>query len=751
MPQSKRKRKKNWLFAAPKNDLKKVIEKPKIKNVLLKKSTTVESQVYSQSSTNGRNFTRQWNQAIYCGPTENYHRKTKDYSQDIQAHENEFYLLEKGILDANPPKYTIETQDIIEKFSDLSEDLYELYSAKYSKADRKSLQSFIQSELTRISIIYFSNLIGVKVVLSEGHEYLKNNIKENSLLIEKYHESYISDLIDPCKLSLKAYLYNFLHDDHLETYMNDLENKEEEKLEFIQSNSQDNPRGRTSSRLIHKKVENIHNLNRQYLGAFINNEWFQNLVDLDEDAARGNTGEEIIRTWCEELGFKRILINSITMKRTSANLMKSVIEGTQSERINFGKSSNGEKQTKTVLVFEDIDSVFPEEAGFHSGVIKCLENSKVPIILTSHRDYEESEVIKRCSKKGIKIKSVKVSKNDVLAMKTKIRLHIIILFESIIDDYIKDYFKNNINEGQVPNKLELEDLSVWDDAVSMEELESQYLNVSQILKLMKNDIRKILALLNIYTWENILNSIAWFECLPINISNRRDILFNEKLFESSNPNLKLSNEIFERILPDLMKIGSKKEELINSEDDSKAETWSQTPSKHFQENSSLEQYCSFVNNLSDFCSYDYQKIKYQEDIQTQNIFDVNITKMEDYHKYNHGNALDEYFLGSEVNLNKLENKPNIRKCRGQNLDDFEKFLTTNWFNKGAPRMTMGDISEKNDQIPYFCYILKEGCIDHYKRKINSSESLYGSLDEARNFHRLNVKILYNNIQKTKER
>jgi hypothetical protein len=164
-------------------------------------------------------------------------------------------LLEKGILDANPPKYTIETQDIIEKFSDLSEDLYELYSAKYSKADRKSLQSFIQSELTRISIIYFSNLIGVKVVLSEGHEYLKNNIKENSLLIEKYHESYISDLIDPCKLSLKAYLYNFLHDDHLETYMNDLENKEEEKLEFIQSNSQDNPRGRTSSRLIHKKVE----------------------------------------------------------------------------------------------------------------------------------------------------------------------------------------------------------------------------------------------------------------------------------------------------------------------------------------------------------------------------------------------------------------------------------------------------------------------------------------------------------------
>jgi hypothetical protein len=148
------------------------------------------------------------------------------------------------------------------------------------------------------------------------------------------------------------------------------------------------------------------------------------------------------------------------MKRTSANLMKFVIEGTQSERINFGKSYTGKKQTKTVLVFEDIDSVFPEEAGFHSGIIKCLENSKVPIILTSHRDYEESEVIKRCNKKGIKIKNVKVSKNEVLAMKTKIRLHIIILFENIIDSYIQDYLKQNSNEGQVPNRLELEELSV---------------------------------------------------------------------------------------------------------------------------------------------------------------------------------------------------------------------------------------------------------------------------------------------------
>jgi hypothetical protein len=176
------------------------------------------------------------------------------------------------MLDANPPKYIIETHDIFEKFSDLNDTLFELYSTRYDKINDKSLQGFIQSELNRISIIYFSNLVDVKVILSEDHEHLKNNIKQNNLLIEKYHENYISDLIDPCKLALKAYLYNFLHDDHLETYMNDLEGKEEEKLEFIQSNTQESQGVRSSSRLIHKKVENIHNLNRQYAGAFINNE-----------------------------------------------------------------------------------------------------------------------------------------------------------------------------------------------------------------------------------------------------------------------------------------------------------------------------------------------------------------------------------------------------------------------------------------------------------------------------------------------
>jgi hypothetical protein len=50
--------------------------------------------------------------------------------------------------------------------------------------------------------------------------------------------------------------------------------------------------------------------------------------------------------------------------------------------------------------------------------------------------------------------------------------------------------------------------------------------------------------------------------------------------------------------------------------------------------------------------------------------------MEDCHKNNYGNVLDEYFLGPGTSSNKLENKANVRKCRGQNSDDFEKFLTT---------------------------------------------------------------------------
>lgn len=40
-------------------------------------------------------------------------------------------------------------------------------------------------------------------------------------------------------------------------------------------------------------------------------------------------------------------------------------------------------------MFEDVDNVFPDELGFYKGVIKCIEKSKVPIVLTSHKNYED--------------------------------------------------------------------------------------------------------------------------------------------------------------------------------------------------------------------------------------------------------------------------------------------------------------------------------------------------------------------------
>jgi hypothetical protein len=105
------------------------------------------------------------------------------------------------------------------------------------------------------------------------------------------------------------------------------------------------------------------------------------------------------------------------------------MEGTQSQRINFFKNHEESKKQKTVLVFEDIDSVFADEAGFSSGVVRCLESSKIPIILTSHKHFKDSEITKRCEKKQFNIKNIEVTKNDVSAMKVKIRMHIIILFE----------------------------------------------------------------------------------------------------------------------------------------------------------------------------------------------------------------------------------------------------------------------------------------------------------------------------------
>lgn len=100
---------------------------------------------------------------------------------------------------------------------------------------------------------------------------------------------------------------------------------------------------RTSSRIFEKSFDSIHSANKQFSGLFINNECADVNQFSEDEIADGNTGEQIVKTWCEELGFKRILINSINMKRTQGNLNKFVMECTQSERINFVKTGTEEK------------------------------------------------------------------------------------------------------------------------------------------------------------------------------------------------------------------------------------------------------------------------------------------------------------------------------------------------------------------------------------------------------------------------
>ena len=80
-------------------------------------------------------------------------------------------------------------------------------------------------------------------------------------------------------------------------------------------------------------------------------------------------------------------------------------------------------------MFQDVDNPFPDESGFLTGVIKCIENTKIPIIVTSHKEYEESEVINRLQKRNLKVKNIQRIANDISAIKMKIRLHLIIVFE----------------------------------------------------------------------------------------------------------------------------------------------------------------------------------------------------------------------------------------------------------------------------------------------------------------------------------
>ena len=239
-----------------------------------------------------------------------------------------------------------------------------------------------------------------------------------------------------------------------------------------------------------KRFQNSYNENKLFSGAFINNDSFKPLTGTNQDSAIGNTGEEIIKTCCEELGFKCILINSIKMVRRQRSIVNFVMECTQSERLNFMKKTEEDKTKKTVLVFEDIDNVFSDEAGFYSAVVKCLENSKVPIILTSHKHYEESEIIKRSMHRGLKVKHINRFKCDSAAIKLQIRTHIIVLFECIINKYVTKLLEKYRENEETEIPLDLNELEIEEQELTPEKLTINHSYIKALLKHMEFDMNR---------------------------------------------------------------------------------------------------------------------------------------------------------------------------------------------------------------------------------------------------------------------
>ena len=172
----------------------------------------------------------------------------------------------------NQPKFVISSSTIINRFSELKTNMKELYSSRYNLIDDKSLEEFIQSELNRISIIYYSNLAGVEVTISQEHESLRRNTKKSSLLTEKYNESYIADLIDPIRSSLKSYLYHFIDKGFKENFDNEMVRKE-----VINESYADIPgfngRVKRSARIANNNFETyLTDTNKQFSAAFMNND-----------------------------------------------------------------------------------------------------------------------------------------------------------------------------------------------------------------------------------------------------------------------------------------------------------------------------------------------------------------------------------------------------------------------------------------------------------------------------------------------
>lgn len=297
---------------------------------------------------------------------------------------------------------------------------------------------------------------------------------------------------------------------------------------------------------------------------------------------------------------------------------------------------------------------------------------------------------------------------------------------------------------QKENYLDLDDLGLWQNEIIHDEIFSQYSYITALLKQMNFNLSKVLSLLSMQSWENIINSIENSKYKPYLITKRNDVLFQQQLFSTSNPSITLTNEIFNSILPDFESSSSCIRDHGSSTDStSKNEANSTIQVKQTNDFDALQDYQQFISNMSEFCYLKTKQLNYEESITSKNIFDVDLTKSNEISKLENSNVIDEYFIGKCNWSNKLEKNNKIKKSQKQILEDVEKNLkSSEIYDSTCSRLTLDTFPGKSTNLPYFWLIWKEEKLQSEKTKLNCSASIYDSLREAAYFHHWNLCLLY---------
>lgn len=753
------------------------------KRVQIKSAIMKDSQdVYSQSSQSGKTFDKTCSRGVFfAGPSQQHKRNTNDFDQFMREQNDEIQRQKDDNFKFFQPKFVVWSENITQRFEEFSVNMHKFYSKQYKKVENiKNIKLFIESEIARISIIYFNNLPDVSVELSKSHQNLVKNLKKVKLLNEKYNENYISDLIDSAKTQLKGYLSNFMGEAFCDkAFYDSLAN--EDKINFIQDQTKNNTK--RSHRLLEKSFDSFFESMSKFKGVFMSDEFYKSEAtpvarrltkqELDESVmskyqspefwddslepinlmkAVGNTSEQIIKTCCEELGFKFIMINSVSMKRSHANLAKYFLEGTQSHRMNLPSHNTDHKPTKTVIFLEDIDNIFPDEAGFHTAVTKWIEGSKVPIIMCSHKSFAESEVIKRWEKKGMQIKEIARDHTEMSALKLLVRLHIIVTFEFMINAKMQEYFETQKDNDEKNNELPV-DVINFSSEFQEQIIEKYHQTLSILMQKFDYNLKKVLSMLSFHHWDLVDTDLEHFWLPPWIKTSRDNLLIHEDLlFSSDHPNEKLTNVMFDEVLVENVNWTA---EIENDDSMTTKSSPEHNPLQYMKtdESNSLEKYTEYISNLSEFWSLEQRMHNFTESITSKNIWDINIWTTVDKERTQSIDAIDDYLLnapaGYSSNLSLMKDK--IKRWQS-NLYDYSDHLTTiGGYSMGGPkkadsstnhtflpRMTMEGMDERNEKIPYFCWISKDDNILQYKRKLNSTHSLYQLYSEGKFFHEVNV-------------